>query len=99
MVMVSDKRLSQLEPRELADAGHPMDDAFGLEDGEVAVDAARALPGCAEHDLVDRERATRGGERLDEIATGPGVPAVAVGETGRNRFMQVRGHDISLSRY
>ena len=43
VVMVADECLGQLEPRELADPGHAMDDALGLEHREIAVDAARAL--------------------------------------------------------
>ena len=68
VVMVADERLGQLEPGELADAGHAMDDAFGLEHREVAVHAARALAGAADDDLVDGEGTAGGGERLDEIA-------------------------------
>ena len=47
VVMVPDERLGELEAGELADAGQATDDALGLEHGEVAVDAARALAGRA----------------------------------------------------
>jgi hypothetical protein len=96
MVMVTDERFGQLEPCELSDSRHAMDDALGLEHGEVAVDAARALARGAEDDLVDREGATGGGERFDEIPARPGVPPGVVGEPGRHRIVQVGRHPCSI---
>jgi hypothetical protein len=96
VVMVADERLRELEPCELADAGHAVDDAFGLEDCEVAVDAARALPRRTNDDLVDGERAARGRERLDQIPARPRVAAVAVGEARRHRIVQVGRHEGSI---
>ena len=96
VVMVADERLGQLEPGELADAGHARHDALGLEHGEIAVDAARALTGSANHDLVDGERPTGPGQRIDEISAGTGVAAIVIGESRRHRLVQIRCHPDSV---
>jgi len=95
-VVVADERLGQLEPGELADPGHTVDDSFGLEHGEIAVDAARALARGALDDLVDGERATGGGQRFDEIAARARVAAGTVGESRRHGVVQVGRHPPSV---
>ena len=96
MVMVADEGFGQLEAGEFPDAGHAMDDALGLEDGEIAIHAARALPGSPHHDLVDGERTPGGRKRFDQIAPRARVAAVAVGETRRDGFVKLGSHDRSI---
>jgi hypothetical protein len=97
MVMVADEGFGELEPRELTDARHAMDDAFGLEHREIAIHAARALARGAEDDLVDGERAAGGGEGFDQVSAGPGVATVVVRETGRHGIVQLGRHGASVA--
>ena len=96
VVMVADEGFGQLEAGEFPDAGHAMDDAFGLENGEIAIDAARALPGRPHDDLVDGERTAGGRERLDQIAPRARVAAVVVGETRGDGFVKLGSHRRSI---
>jgi len=102
VMVVAHQRLGELESGLVADAGHPADHAFGLEDGEVAVDAARPLLRRPHHDLVDRERTPGFGEHLDEIPPGAGVAARTVREAGGHGLVQddtflcVRRHPTSV---
>jgi hypothetical protein len=102
VMVVPDERLGELEPGEVADAGHAPDHAFGFEHGEIAVDAARALAWRPDHDLVDRERTPGLGEHLDQVTAGACVPAGPVGETSGDGLVQddalvrVRSHALSV---
>jgi hypothetical protein len=96
VVMVADEGFGQLEAGKFPDAGHAMDDALGLENGEIAIHAARALPGSPHDDLVDGERPPGGRERLDQIAPSARVAAVVVGETRRYGFVKLGLHDRSI---
>jgi hypothetical protein len=96
VVMVADQGVRELEAGELPDARQAMDDALGLEDGEIAVHTARTLAGSPHDDLVDGEGSARGGERLDQIAAGARVAAVVVGESRRNGFVKLGSHRGSI---
>lgn len=96
MMVVADEGLGELETGELPDAGHAMHDALGLEDGKIAVDAARTLAGSPHDDLVDGEGPARGRERLDQIAAGARVAAVVVGEARRHRLVKLGTHERSI---
>ena len=96
VVVVPDQRLRELEPGELADSRHAMHDALGFEHGEIAVDAARALPRSSQDDLVDGQRSARGREHLDQIAPGARVAAVVIREPRRNSRVKVGSHGESI---
>jgi hypothetical protein len=102
VMVVPDERLGELEPGEIADARHAPDHPFGFEHGEIAVDAARPLARCPDHDLVDSEGAAGLGQHLDQVATGAGVAPGAVGEAGGHGLVQdhavvsVRCHGASV---
>ena len=97
MVMVADEGFGELEPRELTDSRHAMDDAFGLEHREIAIHAARALARGAEDDLVDGEGTAGGRERFDQVPAGPRVATVVVRETGRHGIVQLGSHGYSVA--
>ena len=97
VVVVADEGFGQLEPRELTDSRHPMNDTLGLEHREVAIHAARALARGAEDDLVDGEGTAGGRERFDQVPAGPGVATVVVRETGRHGIVQLGSHGYSVA--
>jgi hypothetical protein len=96
VVMMTDQCLGELEAGELADPCHAMHDPLGFEHGEIAVNAARALAGGSEDDLVDGERPARRREHLDQIPPRARVAPVVVRETRGNGRVKIRSHRASI---
>jgi hypothetical protein len=74
VVMVADESLIQFVAGELGVPGDGVHNSAVCEHAEVAVDAATVAP-AARHDLLRRQRTTRGPQKLDERLTGLRIPA------------------------